>query len=64
MSQLTCKQKLELKDALVIALTTRAGNDGKILGCSADEFADKVVRSFEKRLHEKLSFKRFSIFLN
>ena len=64
MIELTIGQKLELKEALVVALIGRADSDGKILECNADEFADKIMVSFEKRLHERLSLKRWKLFLN
>lgn len=64
MSVLSDKQKLELKGALVTAFTIRADADGKILGCSVDEFADKVVRSYEKKINDRLSRTRFSFSLN
>lgn len=62
--QLTEKQKLDLKTALVATLIQHADDKGMVLGCSLDEFADKVVSSFEKRIHERISFKRLEIFLN
>jgi hypothetical protein len=63
-NQLTDKQKLELKTALMGALVRHTDENGMMLGCTLDEFTDRVIRSYEKKLHEKLSLKRFSIFLN
>ncbi len=64
MYQLSSEQKLELREALVIALTVRADADGKIVGCDVHEFADRILRSFERRMKERLSLTRHKVFLN
>jgi hypothetical protein len=62
--QLTDKQRLELKTTLMGALARHTDENGMMLGCTLSEFTDRVVRSYEKKLNEKLSLKRFSINLN